>query len=37
MTRYLSEVVDVEEKLQRGVHMAYTTLLFQSDTSGFLL
>ena len=37
MTRYLSEVVGVEERLQYGVHMVCNTLVFQSDISAFLL
>ena len=36
-TPYLSKVVNEEERLQHGVHMTCSTLVFQSNISNFLL
>jgi len=36
MTRYFSEVVGVEEKLEVGVHVSCRTLVFQPDISRLL-
>jgi len=37
MTRYLSEIVGTEERLQYGVHRVCNIPAFQSNISGFLL
>jgi len=37
VTRYLSEVVGAEERLQQGVHVTCGALVFQPDIARFLL
>jgi len=37
VTRYLSEVVGAEERLQQGVHVTCGALVFQPNVARFLL